>query len=93
MVTEPLYSLGEASVPIIMITLGGQLGVMGKRGSEDLRGGVLDTALVIITRMMILPFVALGMIYVAKDHVQILADPTFAMASLFTLIAIIITAG
>ncbi|KAI9094889.1 membrane transport protein-domain-containing protein [Phlyctochytrium arcticum] len=82
LITEPLYSLGEASVPIIILTLGGQLASMKQADDVDRKAEALDVALVILIRMILTPAVMIFIILGAKDHVALLRDPTFAMAML-----------
>ncbi|KND00295.1 uncharacterized protein SPPG_04623 [Spizellomyces punctatus DAOM BR117] len=81
-VTDPLYSLGEASVPIIILTLGGQLGSMGKVEHVDTAAEGKDVALVILVKMILTPAVGLLMILGMKPFVPLVQDPTFAMAML-----------
>ncbi|KAJ3014726.1 hypothetical protein HKX48_004992 [Thoreauomyces humboldtii] len=84
-ITDPLYSLGEASVPIIILTLGGQLGSMKKsrEGSPPSPATeALDVGIVVLIKMVILPAVALPLIWAISDHVPLAADRTFAMAML-----------
>ncbi|KAJ3174668.1 hypothetical protein HDU87_007040 [Geranomyces variabilis] len=84
-VTDPLYSLGEASVPIIILTLGGQLGSMGKRSSE---GGSTSAAptepfdifIVIFIRMLLIPAIAGPTLYAMASHVPLVRDKTFVTA-------------
>ncbi|TPX62014.1 hypothetical protein SpCBS45565_g07096 [Spizellomyces sp. 'palustris'] len=79
LVTNPLYSLGEASVPIIILTLGGQLGSMGKVEHVDTEAEAKDVALVILVRMVLTPAVGLLMVLGMKQFVPLVQDPTFAM--------------
>ncbi|TPX62567.1 hypothetical protein PhCBS80983_g00310 [Powellomyces hirtus] len=82
-VTDPLYSLGEASVPIILLTLGGQLGSMRKHeeGRHVVTSEPLDVTLVIFLRMILTPAVALPFLWAMSGYVPLVADRTFAMGT------------
>ncbi|KAI8591059.1 membrane transport protein-domain-containing protein [Geranomyces variabilis] len=82
-VTDPLYSLGEASVPIIILTLGGQLGSMGKRsegGSTSASTEPFDVLVVIFIRMLLIPAIAGPTLYAMASHVPLARDKTFVAA-------------
>ncbi|KAJ3160114.1 hypothetical protein HDU86_000950 [Geranomyces michiganensis] len=87
-VTDPLYSLGEASVPIIILTLGGQLGSMGKRGEGSGEGSTagapttdaLDISIVIFVRMLLIPAISGPILWGMASHVPLVGDKTFVTA-------------
>ncbi|KAI8817712.1 auxin efflux carrier [Fimicolochytrium jonesii] len=81
MITDPLYSLGEASVPIIILTLGGQLGSMqavAEGPSEE--GVVKDAVVVMVIRMMLMPLAVGGFLWTAGDFIPLGHDRTFLIA-------------
>ncbi|KAJ3054416.1 hypothetical protein HK097_001887 [Rhizophlyctis rosea] len=64
-VVHPVRQLGEASVPIIMLTLGGQLAGMVKteEGVEG-RDGWKEVVVVILVRLLFVPAVWMGLVVV-----------------------------
>ncbi|KAJ3186455.1 hypothetical protein HDU85_007274 [Gaertneriomyces sp. JEL0708] len=83
-VTNPLYGLGEASVPVILLTLGGQLGTMGKDTEDAVQSEhhAMDVGITVLVKMVLTPLTALPIMYAIKDSVELAGDPTFTMALL-----------